>query len=88
MLFKMRKDKKPVYFYDKISTAFGYSTRLATTHGIRCNTMISTELTKNSFLNRTTETWNKLPVEIRSITTIREFKKKIKIWVKDSTNIT
>ena len=83
LLFKIKHDKKPTYLSDKISDNFGYKTRLATSNGIRKNTMISTEVAKKSFLNRTTQIWNKMPPNLRSITSIVLFKKKMKVWVRD-----
>ena len=80
LLFKIRHEKKPTYFHEKISNDFKYKTRLVANHGIKHHNMLSTELTKSSFLNRTTEIWNKLPNDLKGTSNIKIFKKKVRLW--------
>ena len=82
LLFKMKMNKNPAYLFNKVSMEFSYKTRLATSEGIRENLLISTELARKSFVNRTIKLWNNLPVEIRSSSTEKYFKKNLKPWIK------
>ena len=84
LVFKTKQDMKPVYLYNKISTRFNVDTRLAATNGIREVRKIKTKIGKQSFLPRTIDQWNNLPPDIRTITSLKKFKMKLKLWVKQN----
>ena len=74
-------DKKPVYFYEKLSKHFKYRTRLASTNGVRINAKVTKELSHQNFLYRFSQHWNELPIDLRQTQDIRTFKKNLKNWV-------
>ena len=82
MLHKIKMTAKPTYLYEKVSINFGYRTRLATSGGIPEHTLLSTELAKNSFINRTVKLWNEMPTDLRNIGTEVKYKKMLKSWIK------
>ena len=49
LLFKIKRDKKPVYFYQKFSRQFHYGTRLADSGGIRFDHKVTNEISKENF---------------------------------------
>ena len=84
LIFKAKQDRKPVYLYNQISTSFHFNTRLAVTNGINNQRRINSNLGKQSFLPRTVVMWNKLPPDIRSLTSLLKFKSALKPWVKEN----
>ena len=81
MIFKIKIDKKPVYFHQKLSKHFKYRTRLASTNGVKINVKITKELSYQNFLYRFSQHWNELPVDLRQTEDIKTFKKNLKNWV-------
>ena len=60
---------------------FPYQTRLAAGHGIRREDRNKYEVTRNSFVARTSSVWNQLPVELRTENKANKFKR---IWIKEN----
>ena len=86
-LFKVKLDRKPVYLFDKISKEFEHKTRLATSNGIKETEKIKSDERKKSFIPRATRQWNHLPVSLRSVVNLKQFKKELKVYVKENVNI-
>ena len=84
LLFKIQLQGKPEYFKEQFSSDFPYRTRLATGMGIRRGDQNQHDVTKTSFVPRTIATWNLLPVHIRSIKSIPQFKQKLKAWIQEN----
>ena len=82
LIFKAKQDKKPFHLHSQISTAFNVITRLALNNGIKETRRKRSTLGKQSFIPRAISQWNSLPWNIRSISTITEFKRKMTVWVK------
>ena len=87
LVYKIRLENKPEYFRRQFSFDFPYQTRLATGLGLRRIENYKYNVTKNSFIPRTTATWNQLPESIRSSETVNTFKNKAKLWVKENISI-
>jgi hypothetical protein len=86
-MFKIKQDGKPVYLHEQISKEFQQKTRLATTNGIKETEKIKSDERKRSFIPRATKNWNGLPVKLRSLTSVKLFKKELKIYVQINVNI-
>jgi hypothetical protein len=58
-------------------------TRLAQSESVRMGPDFKSklELTEKSFMNRGTDSYNKIPASLRQVRKIKDFKKKLKIWV-------
>jgi hypothetical protein len=82
LLFKIKLQGKPEYLQD-----FPYRTRLATGRGIRREENNLHYVTKTSFVTRTKATWRMLPVHIRVLQSVRQFKKILKPWIKENLTI-
>ena len=81
LLFKVKLQAKPEYLKAVFTTEFPYRTRLATGMGIRRGDRNNYDVTKRSFVSRTTTLWNELPTSIRSANSIDQFKKNLKSWI-------
>ena len=84
LVHKAKQDKKTTYIYDKISTPFNVNTRLARSNGIKENWRMKSKIGKQSFITRATTEWNRLPPDIRTASSLRIFKEKLRIWVKQN----
>ena len=84
LVHKVKLDAKPEYFKSHFSSEFPYRTRLATGMGIRRDNRYNHDVTRLSFIPRTTAAWNQLPANLRSIETTTLFKNKLKSWIKDN----
>ena len=86
-VFKIKKEKKPEYLYNKISAEFQHRTRLAVGNGIRETVKVKHEERRRSFIPRGIRNWNALPVAIRRIQNMKEFKKELKVFVRNNIEI-
>ena len=80
--FKSRQHKTPKYIHTIISQPFQVKTRLAKTDGIRVTRNFTSTIGKSSFIPRTTDLWNAIPVEIRMENSYKIFSCKLREWVK------
>ena len=71
----MRIQGKPEYFKKHFRVDFPYQTRLAAGHGIRREDRNKYQVTRNSFVARTSSVWNQLPVELRTENKANKFKR-------------
>ena len=86
LIYKTLQTTYPKYIFSKISTEFPYNTRLAQSDSVRMGLEFQAklELTEKSFMNRATVSFNMLPTELRQIQKIENFKKRLKVWVKEN----
>ena len=84
LAFKMIQEKKPAYFVDKFSFNFPYRTRLASDSALRTIDTIKSDPRKFGFVHRTTQDWNKLPLDLKMETSLGKFKQKLKIHIKET----
>ena len=84
MVFKIRKDKKPVYLYEKLSNRYAYGTRYAATNEIRQVQLPKSEITRTAFVNRSITSWNRLPKEVTDNKSDMTFKSSLRSWVKNN----
>ena len=85
-VFKIKQDGKPVYLYNKLSQAFNYRTRLASSNGIRETEKIKSDLRKKGFVHRSTLQWNSLPLSLKNEKKQSKFKNDLRSWVKENVN--
>ena len=84
MVFKIRKDKKPVYLYEKLTNRYAYGTRYAATNEIRQVQLPKSEITRTAFVNRSITSWNRLPKEVTDNKSDMAFKSSLRSWVKNN----
>ena len=91
LMFKVRRDRKPTYLFEKIGAQLGRNTRQevgrVSSHVLKDSRKFETGTAKKSFIPRTIEDWNNLPNYLREIDKIRNFKIRLKIWIKDTVPI-
>ena len=80
----MIKDKKPAYLVEKFSFNFPYRTRLASDSALRIIETVKSDPRKYVFVHRTTQDWNKLPLDLKMETSLGKFKQKLKIHIKET----
>ena len=91
LLFKTRLTKKPRYLFEmaEIQENTRYGTR--TSHKRKLfsvgHQLPSNQLNWNSYRWRSVRSWNLLPREMRELDNVSEFKKQLKIWVRDNVEI-
>ena len=88
LIFKIKQNKKPVYFEEKFGKQFQRTTRLSTGNGIRLDQKIRNKLSQQSFSYRSLCAWNDLLREIRLIEKLPEFKRRLKSWTKSKIAVT
>ena len=81
---KAKSDKKPVFMEKAISKTFQYRTRASTSGCILENEKISSDISKESFLIKSTRMWNRLPPHVKQAETLQKFKWKLKGWIKEN----
>ena len=86
LLYKIKMKAKPTYLYEKVSLNFGYRMRLATTGGIPEHNLLSTDIAKSSFINRTVKLWNNMPTCLGNTGTEVRFKKTLKSCINPQTD--
>ena len=85
---KVMQARTPKYLYSKFNTNYQYKTRQATSGLIRCTRTPELDIARDSFCWRATELYNRLPVEIRNMKTLMQFRENVKSWVKQNIEIT
>ena len=84
LVFKIKKENKPEYLSAHFSSVFPYRTRLATGMGVRRQGNFNQDVTKKSFVPRTSSIWNELPASLRSLESTNKFKQNMKSWIIDN----
>ena len=89
LIHKTLLTKSPKYIYCKLASEFPYNTRLAESEVVRMGPEFQAKLsiTERSFMHRGTKSYNKLPADLRKVTTIQNFKLKAKNWIMVNCNI-
>ena len=82
LIYKTKRDEKPVYFHLKFSEHFLYTTRFACGNKIKFEMNVKKKLTEQNFTYKTIKIWNDLPIEIRQAETLTDFKNQVKVWIK------
>ena len=82
LIFKAKQDHKPVYLHSQVSATFIVNTRLAVNNGMKENRRIKSSLGQQSFIPRSISQWNSVPWDIRGISNIAKFKRRVKEWMK------
>ena len=75
-VYRIRSSGEPEYLMD----ALRYNSR----NGNMILSKINLKLFRNSFVCRGVLSWNSLPRELRNITKVSVFKKKLRIWIKQT----
>ena len=83
----MKIHGRPEYFKKHFRMDFPYQTRLAAGQGIRRGDRSKHQVTRNSFVARTSSAWNQLPAELRTEKKTKKFKSKLKSWIKENLQI-
>ena len=88
LIYKVKMDKKPDYIYQHIGDMQGRNTRQEAervgNNLLRDVRNMEKETAKRTFIPRTIEDWNSLPVRLREINSITLFKKELKQWIRES----
>ena len=81
-IYKTLQIRSPKYISCKLCTEFPYNTRLAGSDSVRLGPefQCKLEITKRSFMNRATASYNILPEKLRKIEKLETFKKELKVW--------
>ena len=88
LMFKVKKDKRPHYIYEKIGATAGRSTRQEeerlANHILKDERGFETATALKSYVPRTIGDWNNLPDYLRKMDNLKLFKPKLKLWIKEN----
>ena len=76
-MYKILKSGRPQYLRQKLSSDFPYPTRQATGGHVRFNADSTAE---GSFISRGTKEFNRIPDDMKAISSLPTFKRKLKMW--------
>ena len=76
-MYKILKSGRPLYLRKKLSRVFPYPTRQATGGHVRFS---PDSVVEGSFISRGTKWYNSIPDDLKSISSLPTFKKKLKMW--------
>ena len=84
--FKVLASQKPLYLCSRLDRGFPYRTRLASNGALRYNESQGNDssLTYKSFINRAIRDYNRIPTELKTMKTLKTFKKKLKLWIRSN----
>ena len=82
-LYKTRQTRLPKYLHDSISAEFKKKTRFAD-YGMSSDRLFTTSIGQTSFIRRSIDLWNELPISIRQEESPNLFSQKLKEWVKQN----
>ena len=87
LIHKVLQTGYPKYIHSRLATQFPYNTRLAQSDSVRMGPDFKSklEVTEKSFINRATNSYNRIPQEIRKISKIETFKVQLKQWLRENT---
>ena len=84
LVYKTKSEQKPVFLHETLSKSFSYRTRASSTGSILLNQPSTGDISKESFVYKSTRMWNSLPPHIRKAVTLLEFKWKLKSWIMEN----
>ena len=84
LVYNVKATKQPRYLSHMFNWSYKYNTRQADRGQIRLEGRPRLELTNSSFKWRAARQFNQLPMNILNCKSIKEFKVKVKIWIKDN----
>ena len=89
LMFNVKWSKQPRYLADMFSEEYSYRTRFASGGNLRVvgEGEVNLTITKQSFRFRATREWNDLPTELKHVDNLRQFKWKLKAWIKENVPI-
>ena len=82
LFYKTRQSKFPTALYSMASSKYSYNTREKSRGNFKVvsDAGLQSALAVQSFRWRSVEFWNKLPMNIKTIEKIEDFKKSLKEW--------
>ena len=83
LVFKSQMQVRPEYFVNKLQRRFPYNTRRSYENCFTIDNIPKTEILKKSFFFRSQTLWNQLPSEMKKLTKVEEFKRKLRAWIKE-----
>ena len=89
LMYKTLANKSPEYLFRMTGSEYNYKTRAKDAGKLRQvqEYKVENELNYKSYRWRSIRSWNQLPQDITSITSIQEFKFKLKAWVMENISI-
>ena len=84
LVYKTIKDESPDYLFSMFSAKYSYQTKQARRSMIKHTRDLDLELTADSFRWRAAKAFSDLPLVMRNLNTVQEFKKAAKPWIKEN----
>ena len=89
LLFKTLQNESPDYLYSMAGTDYNYKTRAKDSGKLRLvsDYKVDHELNLKSYRWRSIRSWNQLPLDITSISSLSKFKVQLETWVQKNNDI-
>ena len=84
LIFKVKQNQTPVYLHNMFSWSYKYNTRQAEGGTIRLVGKPRLDLNRNSFRWRAANQFNQLPADIRTSSSLINFKLNAKKWIENN----
>ena len=83
LVFKLDQQQRPEYICNKFRRNFAYETRMSKSNAFSVGRVPRTELSKMGFSYNSLTLWNSLPLEMKNVTSLDQFKVHLKDWVRN-----
>ena len=84
LVFKAQIQRRPEYFLTKFHRRFPYNTRRSRDNFFSLENIPKTETHRRSFFISSQALWNQLPSDMRKLSTVEEFKWRLRAWIQKS----
>ena len=87
LVYKTIQKESPKYLFSMFSAKYSYNTKQASRGAIKHTRDLDLELTAASFRWRASQSFSQLPLDIRKMDTLQEFKTATKAWIKENVTL-
>ena len=84
LVYKTIKNESPKYLFSMFSAKYSYNTKQASRGAIKHTRDLDLELTADSFRWRAAKAYSELPLDVRNLELLQEFKQAAKTWIKEN----
>ena len=84
LVYKTIKNESPKYLFSMFSAKYSYNTKQASRGAIKHTRDLDLELTADSFRWRAAKAYSELPLDVRNLELLQEFKEAAKTWIKEN----
>ena len=84
-VYKIIQEESPRFLFSMFSANYNYKTKQAQRGTLKHNRNLKLDLTKSSFRWRAAQSYDQLPLKLKNLKTLKEFKTATRKWVMENT---